>query len=211
MQEIILSIISQFGYLGIFLLITVENIFPPIPSEVILTFGGFLTTYTSLNVLGVSVAATGGSVAGALILYLIGYQLKAKRIAQLFDGKAGKFLRLSKKDLKMAESWFVRHEKKAVFLCRFVPIVRSLISLPAGMAKMRFSTFLGLTILGSFLWNVVLVLLGRLAGSAWEAVVSYLDIYTTAVLVIFILVAIILAARFLKKRFKWENDKGEQS
>ena len=212
MQEVILGIISQYGYLGIFLLITVENIFPPLPSEVILTFGGFLTTYTKLNVWGVSIAATGGSVAGALILYVIGYKLKARGIAQIFSGKVGKYLRLSKADLKLAESWFIRHENKAVFFCRFVPIVRSLISLPAGMAKMSLITFLGLTVIGSFLWNAVLVILGRIAGSAWEAVVGYLDLYSMVVLIVFILAAMVLGARFIKKRFfKPEKSKEEQS
>lgn len=210
MQEVVLDIINQLGYLGIFFLITVENIFPPIPSEVILTFGGFLTTCTELHVWGVSLAATGGSVAGALILYYLGSKLNARRLAELFAGKWGKLLRLDMNDLRKAENWFVRHEKKAVFICRFVPVVRSVISLPAGMAKMHLGAFLGLTILGSFLWNVVLVFLGRLAGSAWEKIAGYMDLYTVVVLLLIIAAAIVPGVRFYKRRFSKPPEKNNE-
>lgn len=201
MQEIILDIINQFGYLGIFLLITIENIFPPIPSEVILTFGGFLTTYTNMNVWGVIIAATIGSVVGAIILYIIGRILNAERLARLFDSRLGKLLRLKKEDARKAERWFLKHGNKAVFFCRFVPIVRSLISIPAGVAKMQFCSFLILTIIGTFIWNVVLVFLGRIAGNAWETIANYVDFYTMVAFIAFVLIATLAGAIFIKKRF----------
>lgn len=201
MQEIILDIINQYGYLGIFLLITIENIFPPIPSEVILTFGGFLTTYTNLQIWGVILSATIGSVAGAIILYIIGRILNAERLAQLFDSKLGKLLHLKKEDVGQAESWFSKHGSKAVFFCRFVPIVRSLISIPAGIANMPLLPFLGLTLIGTFIWNVILVYLGRFAGNAWETIAGYVDVYAMIALAVFALIAVILIAIFIKQRF----------
>jgi membrane protein DedA with SNARE-associated domain len=201
MQEAIIDIINQFGYIGIFLLITIENVFPPIPSEVILTFGGFLTTYTTMNIWGVIIAATIGSVLGAVILYMIGRLLNAERLARLFDGRLGRLLRLKKEDAKKAESWFVKHGNKAVLFCRFVPIVRSLISIPAGVAKMRPLPFLTLTLIGTFLWNIVLAFLGRIAGSAWGTIAHYFDVYALIALAAFILIALVIGAIFIKKRF----------
>ncbi len=201
MQEIILDIINQFGYIGIFILIAIENIFPPIPSEVILTFGGFLTTYTTMNVWGVIIAATTGSVAGAIILYSLGRILNAERLGRLFDSRLGKLLHLKKEDVRKAERWFLKHGNKAVFFCRFIPIVRSLISIPAGVAKMPMFPFLSLTVIGTFIWNVVLIFLGRIAGNAWETIAGYVDVYAMLALAVFVLIAIVAGAIFIKKRF----------
>ncbi|MEG6512535.1 DedA family protein [Desulforamulus ruminis] len=201
MQKIIIEILNQFGYIGVFLLIMIENIFPPIPSEIILTFGGFMTTYTKMNVWGVTLAATAGSVMGAIILYVIGRVLNTERLERLFDSKLGKFLQLKKEDVKRAEKWFLKRGNKAVFFCRFVPIVRSLISIPAGGARMKFSSFLTLTVIGTFIWNVVLVFLGRIAGNAWETIAHYVDIYSMIAAAFFALVATLIVAIFVKKRF----------
>jgi len=201
MQDIILNIINQYGYIGVFLLIAIENIFPPIPSEVILTFGGFMTTFTDMNVWGVIIAATLGSVIGAVILYSLGRILSPERLENIFDSKFGKMMHLKKEDVGKAENWFAEYGTKAVFLCRFVPIVRSLISIPAGMAKMSWVKFLPLTISGTFIWNLVLVHLGRFAGEAWESIVSYINIYSRIVLVILILVVLFFVIIFVKKRF----------
>lgn len=201
MQEIIIEILNQFGYIGVFLLITIENIFPPIPSEVILTFGGFMTTYTKMNVGGVILAATAGSVMGAIILYVIGRVFNTGRLERLLDSKLGKLLQLRKEDVKSAEKWFLKRGNKAVFLCRFIPIVRSLISIPAGIARMKFGSFLILTIMGTFAWNVVLVFLGRIAGNAWETIAHYVDIYSMIAAAFFALVAILIVGIFIKKRF----------
>ncbi len=211
MQEIIFNIMNQFGYIGIFLLITIENIFPPIPSEIILTFGGFLTTYTNMNVWGVIIAATIGSVTGAVFLYIIGRILNTDRLTRLFDSRLCKALRLKKEDVLKAEKWFLRHGNKAVFFCRFVPIVRSLISIPAGVAKMELYSFLILTTIGTFIWNIVLVFLGRVAGNAWETIAGYFDVYSMIALAVFVLIGIVVGVIFIKKRFldnpKYEGDK----
>ena len=104
MQEIIIQIIEQWGYLGVGALIAIENIFPPIPSEVILAFGGFMTTKTALNVVGVIIAATLGSTIGAIVLYLIGKILNKERLERIISGKIGKVLRLKKSDIEKAKS-----------------------------------------------------------------------------------------------------------
>jgi membrane protein DedA with SNARE-associated domain len=162
MEQIILNVIEQFGYIGICLLIAVENIFPPIPSEVILTFGGFMTTFSSMNIWLVILVATIGSVIGALVLYAIGRFLSTERLEKLVQGKFGKVMHLKSEDIQKAEKWFGEHGNKAVFFCRFVPIVRSLISIPAGITKMKLSSFLILTISGTFIWNVGTCLFGKI-------------------------------------------------
>lgn len=196
-----MAVISQYGYLGVFLLIALENIFPPIPSEVILTFAGFMTTMTPLKVWGVVVAATLGSVAGAIILYSLGRLLHVDRLEALFGGPVGRTLRLKREDVRLAERWFHRHGSAAVFFCRFIPIVRSLISVPAGMARMKFTFFLVLTTIGTSIWNLVLVYLGRAAGQAWEKIAGYFDTYSTVALVLLVILTLAVVAVFIKKRF----------
>jgi len=199
MENWITSIMEQFGYIGIFLLITLENVFPPIPSEVILTFGGFMTTQTGLSVLGVVVASTFGSVAGAIILYGVGVKLDVNKVERIVE-KWGHILRLKKEDVHKANGWFTKYGAWTVFFCRFIPLIRSLISLPAGMSHMNFGQFIILTTLGTLIWNVVLVNIGAAVGGSWETIVHYMDIYSNiayAVLAILIIVAFIL---FVRKR-----------
>lgn len=142
MQYWIISVMNHYGYLGIALLILVENLFPPIPSEVILTFGGFLTTYTNMNLIGVILSSTLGSVLGAVVLYQIGSLVPVSKLEAIVSGKIGKLLHFKKEDVSHAVEWFDSKGNYTVFFCRFIPIVRSLISIPAGMAHMHFSKFL---------------------------------------------------------------------
>ncbi|MBZ2174288.1 DedA family protein [Schnuerera sp. xch1] len=207
MEDIILEIINQFGYFGIFLLIAVENIFPPIPSEVILTFGGFMTTFSSMDRWGVVVSATIGSVLGAVILYVFGRVLNIERLENFFGSKLGRILHLKRGDVRKAGKWFIKYGNKAVFLCRFIPIVRSLISIPAGISKMKFSKFLFLTIMGTFIWNVILIYLGRFAGEAWETIVFYIDFYSIIAIMILASTVFVAGVLFIKKRFIENNNK----
>lgn len=137
MENFVIGIMNKFGYLGIFLLILLENLFPPIPSEVILTFGGFMTISTSMNVFGVILVSTIGSLLGAIILYYLGKILNKERINKIIKSKYGKLLRIKSKDIEMADKWFDTKGRKTVFFCRFIPVVRSLISIPAGMSEMQ--------------------------------------------------------------------------
>lgn len=175
MENMVTELAGRFGYGGILLLIAVENLFPPIPSEVILTFGGFLTTYTELTPAGVILAATLGSLAGAVVLYGVGRLLRPERLETLLQGRLGRVLRLEYDDVRRAADRFAAHGRASVFYCRCVPIVRSLISIPAGMAGMAAVPFLLLTAAGSLLWNILLVSLGALAGRSWPAVAAALD------------------------------------
>ena len=187
MQNWIITIMNRFGYLGVAGLIGLENIFPPIPSEVILTFGGFMTTCTDLTFTGVVVSSTIGSLIGAILLYGIGWILSYDKLCRILSGKTGKILHLYPEDIDKAVSWFDKRGNYTVFFCRFIPIVRSLISIPAGCAKMKMLTFLLLTTAGSFIWNTVLVYLGALAGKSWSKIAGYMDTYSTIVLSILII------------------------
>ena len=202
MQTIIINIMNQFGYFGIALLIAIENIFPPIPSEVILTFGGFMTTFTNMKIWGVILSATIGSVSGALVLYALGRWLNPERLERWLDGRLGKILHLKKEDIQRAEKWFDRRGKLTVFFCRFIPIVRSLISIPAGMSRMSMSAFLLLTALGTVIWNVVLVYLGAFFGASWETAAGYMNTYSMVAAVVFAVLAVVLGVIYYKKRIK---------
>lgn len=204
MQNIIIDIMNHFGYFGIFLLIAVENIFPPIPSEVILLFGGFMTTYTKLNIVGVVIAATLGSVAGAIVLYYIGKILNKDRLKKIVRGKIGKILRLKETDIDKADAWFDTKGQKTVFFCRFIPIVRSLISIPAGMSEMNLKKFLIYTTLGSAIWNVVLTIAGSIASKNWEKVLGFFDQYSHIVMGLLIIIFVIFIITFYKKKRKQE-------
>lgn len=199
MENWIISVMEQFGYLGIFLLIMVENLFPPIPSEVILTFGGYMTTHTNLTVIGVVITSTVGSVVGAIILYGIGFLIDISRIEKIVE-KYGRILRLSKKDVHKTNDWFAKYGVWTVFFCRFIPLIRSLISLPAGMAKMNFGVFLLLTTLGTVIWNAVLVNIGAAVGGSWETIVAYMDVYSNVVYIGLALLVIVLIVLIIRKK-----------
>lgn len=178
MRDIILELLSSYGYVGMFVLILIENLFPPIPSEVILTFGGFMTTYTQMCVTGAVLAATAGSVLGALILYELGRRIPVQRLYAFWKSAWGKRLGVDVEDIKDADGWLKKRGQSAVFFCRFVPILRSLISIPAGMARMRMLPFLFLTAAGSLIWNTVLIGAGAIAGASWEYILVLLKTYS---------------------------------
>ena len=190
---------EQFGYFGVAFLIMIENLFPPIPSEVILTFGGFMTTTTELNIPLMIVAATIGAVVGAAILYGLGTLLDVERLDKIVD-KYGNILRITHADIHKADSWFDRYGFWTVFFCRFVPLIRSLISLPAGMANMNFGLFLLFTTIGTVIWNTVLIYLGAAVGSQWETIVPYMDIYSNIAYVIIAIIGIAVIIWYIRKR-----------
>ncbi len=202
MQDIVMEIISKYGYFGITFLILVENIFPPIPSELILTFGGFITTQTDLTVIGMTIFSTIGSCLGAVILYGLGRLLSPEKLSRFVDSKIGRRLHLKNEDIDKSRQWFLEKGNNTVFFCRFIPIVRSMISIPAGMAGMEFGRFMILTVLGSFAWNIVLVSLGAVAGEAWKQVLTYANGYSTAVKIIILVAVAAVAARLLFKYYK---------
>ena len=202
MQEIIISIMESFGYLGIFLLILIENIFPPIPSEVILLFGGFMTTKTELTIVGVIVFSTIGSLLGAVVLYLIGKFFNKERLIKIVNSRLGRILRLNESDINKASLWFSEKGNTTVFFCRFVPVLRSLISIPAGMNEMPIIKFLIYTIVGSLIWNMVLTYLGYLSGANWENILTIFDTYSSIVTIILGLGLIVVIWFYYQKKIK---------
>lgn len=198
MENWITEFMEQFGYIGIFLLIALENVFPPIPSEVILTFGGFMTTYSSLTILGVIIAATIGSVFGAVVLYWAGYILNVDRLEAIID-KWGKYLRLKKEDIRKADAWFDKYGYWTVLFCRMIPLIRSLISIPAGMAKMKFGLFLLFTTIGTLIWNIVLVSVGAAVGGSWEKIVEFMDVYSNIAYAIIAVGFIVFLIWFIRR------------
>ncbi|SET17972.1 membrane protein DedA, SNARE-associated domain [Oceanobacillus limi] len=199
MENWLTDIMNEFGYIGITALIAFENIFPPIPSEVILTFGGFLTTSTSLSIFGVIAASTAGSVVGAIVLYIIGLQLDVSRLEKVID-RWGRYLRITKDDLYRADAWFDKYGVWTVFFCRFVPLIRSLISVPAGMSNMNVGLFLLFTSLGTIIWNSVLVILGASVGESWEVIIEYMEVYSKVIYVGLIVLTVFLLYILLKRK-----------
>ena len=162
---------DRLGGLGVFLLIFLENIFPPIPSEVILPLAGFLAGAGRMNLVLVLVLATLGSYLGALVLYWLGAVIGFERTTRWL----GRLPLVDEDDFRKAADWFHRHGKSAVFFGRFVPIVRSLISLPAGADRMHLGTFSVFTIIASGVWNSALVFLGAAFGTQYGKVEQYTE------------------------------------
>ncbi|NBJ71502.1 MULTISPECIES: DedA family protein [Clostridia] len=199
MQDWVTSIMEEFGYIGVFLMMALENIFPPIPSEIVLPFGGFLTTTTDLTVLGVIIAATVGSVLGAIILFGIGLLLDVEQLEKIID-RYGHILRIKRTDVKRADAWFDKYGYWTVFICRMIPLVRSLISIPAGMSNMNFVKFVILTITGTLIWNTILILIGMQLGESWTDILSFMEVYSTFVYIAIGIGTVIIIYMILKRR-----------
>lgn len=202
MDAWITSFINQFGYLAIALLIALENVFPPLPSEIILTMSGFIATKTSLTIAGAIISATLGSLLGALILYALGRQLTVDRLGALLSRRLFRLLGFQKDDAYRAVRWFNRHGTSGILYGRCIPVVRSLISIPAGIAKTPLTKFCLLTTIGSALWNTILVGLGAWVGESWKNIVQIFDDYTTVAIIVMALAGCYLAYRWYQARIK---------
>ena len=177
------DIINQFGYFGVALLVVIENIFPPIPSEIVLPFAGFVAQQGSAgvaqsdtSVIGMMIAATIGSVVGALILYVISSAIGPERL-RAFVQRFGRWFGVKQTDLLRAEAWFDRRSFVAVLVGRCVPLIRSIVSIPAGFRRMKLTSFILLTAVGSAVWNIALIGAGALLGDQWERVGEYVGVF----------------------------------
>lgn len=203
MQEFIIEVMNRFGYMGICFLITVENLFPPIPSEIILPFGGFMTTYTNMRVWGVIFFSTIGSTVGALLLYRLGRFFTPQKLERMLNTKVCKMLGFKKDDVQKTVDWFDKKGKKAVLFGRCVPIIRSLVSIPAGMAGMDLPLFFLYTVIGSTVWNFMLVSLGAALGASWGVIQEGLSAYSQVIkIALWILFAIVVIRTFLKRKIR---------
>ena len=205
MENFIIEVMNSYGYIGIFFLIMLENVFPPIPSEVILTFGGFMTISSNMNIVGVVVASTLGSVLGACILYSIGKLLNKEKLIKIVKSKYWKLLRVKQKDIESADNWFDKKGNITVFFCRFVPIVRSLISIPAGMSDMPILKFIIYTICGSVIWNATLIYVGAFAGDKKDIILNVIDKASYLILFILIIIFIVFVLWFYKRKYSNKN------
>lgn len=174
MFEWVLSVIEGWGYPGIFLLMLAENLFPPIPSEVIMPLAGYLAATGKLSFLPTVLIGTLGSVLGTSFWYFIGAWIGAPRLKR-WSARHGRLLTLAPSDIDRAQAWFDRHGGKAVLIGRMIPAVRTLISVPAGVARMPFGRFLGFTIAGSLLWTTVLTIAGLALEANYHRVADVID------------------------------------
>jgi membrane protein DedA with SNARE-associated domain len=202
------DVINQFGYVGVALLVVIENVFPPIPSEIVLPFAGFVAqqsaTADALNVaqsdtsvVGMMIAATIGSVIGALILYAIAAAIGPERLRDFVE-RFGRWFGVKPSDLVRAEAWFDQRSTVAVLVGRCVPLIRSIVSIPAGFRRMKLTSFAVLTAIGSAVWNIALIGTGAVLGDQWERVGEYVGVFQWLV----IATILILLVRFILTRVK---------
>ena len=196
METWIVEFIEQFGYLAVFLLIAVENIFPPIPSEIILTFAGFMITKSGLGFFGMAFSSTLGSYIGALVLYGLGYFLRPEKFERFLN-----LFKFNLKDVEKAQKWFNDKGSPTVFFCRFVPIIRSLISIPAGMSCMKMLPFSLYTVVGSLIWNCVLIYIGTILGDHYGLISGYMEQYGIVVGLVIVIIGVAwLTMKLMKKK-----------
>jgi membrane protein DedA with SNARE-associated domain len=170
----VIDLMTALGYPGLALVMFLENVFPPIPSEIVLPLAGSLTIDGPFDLVGITLVGTLGSLAGGWFFYGLGHWYDETFIRGLVR-KYGKWILLKEDDLNRALDWFHRYGDWVVFFGRMVPIVRSLISIPAGMAHMNVLKFTLYTALGTAIWNLTLALAGRLLGQGWRAVSEVIE------------------------------------
>ncbi|MEU7838052.1 DedA family protein [Nonomuraea sp. NPDC049129] len=197
MTEWLIALMETLGAPGAGLAIALENLFPPLPSEVILPLAGFTASRGQMDLLEVLVWTTAGSVSGALALYWVGALLGRRRTLAI----AAKLPLVKVSDIEKTEAWFLKHGQKAVFFGRMIPIFRSLISIPAGVERMPLLTFTLLTTVGSLIWNTVFVLAGYYLGENWSLVEAYVGVGTNVVIgVVVLAVLVFIGVRVAERR-----------
>jgi membrane protein DedA with SNARE-associated domain len=196
MIDWLMWLMETLGPPGAGLAVALESIFPPIPSEIVLPLAGFTASRGSLSLTAVLICTTLGSLVGAAALYLLGRRLGLDRLRRAAD----KMPLTDPDDVDRTDAWFDRHGSKAVFFGRMIPIFRSLISVPAGVNRMRVPGFVVLTLCGSLLWNAALVLAGYLLGEQWHRVESYVGVLQWVVLAALLGVLIWFVVRRLRAR-----------
>lgn len=195
MRDWIVDFMSSNGYLAIVVLMFLENIFPPIPSEVIMPLAGYTVAQGELNFIGAVAAGTAGTVLGALPLYFLGRAVGHKRLKE-WAGKYGRWITVSPDELDAGKEWFDNHGSIAIIFCRLVPGVRSLISIPAGIDEMNFGVFLLYTTIGSGIWSAILAGAGYGLGENFKQVDKYMGPISYVVAAFFIITYIVRVIRF---------------
>ena len=195
------------GYPGLALVMFLENVFPPIPSEIVLPLAGTLTVSKDpavppqFNIVSVIVWATLGSFLGAWLWYWVGYLIGEERVRKLLR-KVGKVIMITESDLDKALDWFNRYGEWCVFFGRMVPIIRTLISVPAGLSKMHWLKFSAFTIMGTALWNIFLGFAGRILGDNYTVIIEWIDRFKYLVIIVCVIAVIVFYARRISNRKK---------
>jgi len=179
LNDLIIEVISQLGYLGIFFAMTLESACMPVPSEVVLPFSGYLVWLGLLDLFLVVLVSSSACLAGSLIAYYVG-----ALGGRPFLIKYGKYLLISKKELDLADEWFSKYGDKIIFISRLLPVVRTFISLPAGIAKMEIKTFTLYTFLGSLPFCFLLTYIGVQLGPHWDNIIGFFDKIDLAIILI---------------------------
>ena len=204
MSLYILNIISSFGYFGMFIAMILEAVIIIIPSEVILATGGILAANNIFSFLGAFITGLLGSVFCAITIYLMGYYG-----GRPFIEKYGKYFFMKKEDIEKSDKWFSKYGMKAALFGRCLPIIRTFISLPIGIARLDFKKFVIYTTIGSIPWTLAFVSAGYFLGDNWEIVSSYIDILKLPITIcIIIFIAIYIFRRILKNKIIYINTKG---
>ena len=193
------DVIERLGAVGVALLVILENVFPPIPSEIVLPFAGFVAQRGDGSVIVMIFAATIGAVVGALILYGIAALIGPERLSA-FIARFGRWFGVKPSDLQRAEQWFDRHAVAAVLLGRCVPLIRSVVSVPAGFRRMRIAPFLLYTAIGSIVWNTALIGAGAILGNQWELVEPYVAMLQWVVIGLIAVFVVRFAVSKLRRR-----------
>ena len=188
------GIVEQLGYLGVAMLVAIENLFPPIPSEVVLGLAGYTASKGDAWVVGMIIAATIGSVVGACVLYGLSAAIGPVRVRAITI-RYGTWIGFGENDLDRAEEWFDRRSRAAVLLCRCIPLIRSLISIPAGFRRMPLVTFTIFTLIGSLVWNTILITAGYVLADQWERILDYTEPFQTLVVAVVIVLVVGLVVR----------------
>lgn len=198
MEQILTNFISTWGYTAIAILILLENILPFIPSEIILTFAGLMSVKSELSLPLLFTISTVASLIGLLILYYISRLVSETRLYKFVD-KYGKWIKLKGKDIERANNWFKKYGAIAVFVCRFIPVLRVLITIPAGINRMNVVLFTILSLIGTTIWNFALIYLGKALSGSWDTLMNGLHTYSYAMYVIIVIAAIYVLYRLFKK------------
>ena len=206
----ITDFVTQSGYLGIALLMFAENIFPPIPSELIMPLAGFSAAEGDLSLIGVLIAGTIGSLLGALPWYYAGYYFKLDRLKRLAD-RHGRWLTMTSDDVDTASSWFRRYGASAVFFGRLIPTVRTLISVPAGINRMGMMRFLAWSALGTVLWTAFLTLAGYVLQSQYDRVAGWLDPVTQVVVAFLVFGYVYRVVTFGRRQRKQQERRTDEN
>lgn len=195
------SWISDFGYPAVFFVALLENLFPPIPSEVIFPLVGFVAYHNNLGIahaILMGIVGAMGSTAGAIVIYYVSLKLGKPAILRF-----GRYVRIGEKGLLEAETWFQKYGALAVFVGRMAPAIRELISIPAGLGEMNIVKFVLFTFAGSTVWSVALTLLGYFLGDTWTLLAGQLSsLFSEVGIIIIIVIAVIIGLMYYKKRYK---------